>query len=200
MYSFFLPLYSFWCMDDFSWGNTRLVVGEGNNKKVIMAEDEKFDESMIPLKKFSGMSLPCYVRFFCSLSKQSMRRKLGKLDHIPRMKLATRATLHLKVDRVLTYLPPGQSHLEVITKRQILVTTIGIRMSPGTTRQTPTYVCRTTGRWPTSRSTVADIADKDHALVVPRPRNLARCPSCRSVVDPARTLARITEATWVWAS
>ncbi|KAH8118887.1 chitin synthase [Phellopilus nigrolimitatus] len=53
VYSFFLPIYSFWCMDDFSWGNTRLVVGEGNNKKVIMAEDEKFDESMIPLKKFS---------------------------------------------------------------------------------------------------------------------------------------------------
>ncbi|KAI5116392.1 hypothetical protein M0805_005329 [Coniferiporia weirii] len=53
VYSFFLPIYSFWCMDDFSWGSTRLVVGEGNNKKVIMAEDEKFDESMIPLKKFS---------------------------------------------------------------------------------------------------------------------------------------------------
>lgn len=46
-------------MDDFSWGNTRLVVGEGNNKKVIMAEDEKFDESMIPLKKFSG-AYPIY--------------------------------------------------------------------------------------------------------------------------------------------
>lgn len=54
VYSFFLPIYSFWCMDDFSWGNTRVVVGEGNNKKVIVAEDEKFDESMIPLKKFSG--------------------------------------------------------------------------------------------------------------------------------------------------
>ncbi|KAG8895339.1 hypothetical protein FRC01_012434 [Tulasnella sp. 417] len=40
-------------MDDFSWGNTRLVVGEGANKKVIMDDDEKFDESMIPLKKFS---------------------------------------------------------------------------------------------------------------------------------------------------
>ncbi|THH06648.1 hypothetical protein EW145_g3945 [Phellinidium pouzarii] len=53
VYSFFLPIYSFWCMDDFSWGSTRLVVGEGNNKKVIMAEDEKFDDSMIPLKKFS---------------------------------------------------------------------------------------------------------------------------------------------------
>lgn len=41
-------------MDDFSWGNTRLVIGEGNNKKVLMNEDEKFDDSMIPLKKFSG--------------------------------------------------------------------------------------------------------------------------------------------------
>ncbi|KZV80788.1 glycosyltransferase family 2 protein [Exidia glandulosa HHB12029] len=53
IYSFFLPVYSFWCMDDFSWGNTRVVVGEGSNKKVVVADDEKFDESMIPLKKFS---------------------------------------------------------------------------------------------------------------------------------------------------
>ncbi|KAI0089361.1 chitin synthase [Irpex rosettiformis] len=53
VYSFLLPVYSFWCMDDFSWGNTRLVIGEGNNKKVIMNDDEKFDDSMIPLKKFS---------------------------------------------------------------------------------------------------------------------------------------------------
>ncbi|KAF7317673.1 Glycosyltransferase family 2 protein [Mycena kentingensis (nom. inval.)] len=53
VYSFFLPVYSFWCMDEFSWGNTRLVVGEGKEKKVIMNEDEKFDDSMIPLKKFS---------------------------------------------------------------------------------------------------------------------------------------------------
>ena len=54
VFSFFLPLYSFWRMDDFGWGNTRLVIGEGNNKKVIINEDEKFDDSMIPLKKFSG--------------------------------------------------------------------------------------------------------------------------------------------------
>lgn len=59
VYSFFLPIYSFWCMDDFSWGNTRLVIGEGSNKKVILHDDEKFDDSMIPLKKFSGtFSLP----------------------------------------------------------------------------------------------------------------------------------------------
>lgn len=62
VYSFFLPIYSFWCMDDFSWGNTRLVIGEGNNKKILMNEDEKFDDSMIPLKKFSGKS-------YCGLVK-----------------------------------------------------------------------------------------------------------------------------------
>ena len=58
VYSFLLPVYSFWRMDDFGWGNTRLVIGEGNNKKVIINEDEKFDDSMIPLKKFSGTCSP----------------------------------------------------------------------------------------------------------------------------------------------
>ncbi|KIJ69713.1 glycosyltransferase family 2 protein [Hydnomerulius pinastri MD-312] len=53
IYSFFLPIYSFWCMDDFSWGNTRVVIGDGGSKKVVMNEEERFDESMIPLKKFS---------------------------------------------------------------------------------------------------------------------------------------------------
>lgn len=42
-------------MDEFSWGNTRVVIGEGKDKKVITNEDEKFDDSMIPVKKFSGM-------------------------------------------------------------------------------------------------------------------------------------------------
>lgn len=63
VYSFFLPVYSFWCMDEFSWGNTRVVVGEGKEKKVLMSEEEKFDESMIPLKKFSGA---CFDFFLVS--------------------------------------------------------------------------------------------------------------------------------------
>jgi len=48
-------------MDEFSWGNTRVVVGEGKEKKVLMSEEEKFDESMIPLKKFSG----AFSFYFC---------------------------------------------------------------------------------------------------------------------------------------
>ena len=55
VYSFFLPVYSFWCMDEFSWGNTRVVVGEGKEKKVLMSEEEKFDE------KFSG----AFSFYFC---------------------------------------------------------------------------------------------------------------------------------------
>ncbi|GAA5924955.1 uncharacterized protein JCM15063_005776 [Sporobolomyces koalae] len=53
VYSFLLPVYSFWKFDDFSWGNTRVVVGEGRSKKVLQAEEEAFDESSIPLSKFS---------------------------------------------------------------------------------------------------------------------------------------------------
>ncbi|GAA5831323.1 hypothetical protein JCM11251_007835 [Rhodosporidiobolus azoricus] len=53
VYSFLLPVYSFWRFDDFTWGNTRVVVGEGRAKKVLQAEEEAFDESSIPLAKFS---------------------------------------------------------------------------------------------------------------------------------------------------
>ncbi|KAG1375353.1 hypothetical protein G6F61_008545 [Rhizopus arrhizus] len=53
VFSFYLPIYSFWHFDDFSWGNTRVVVGEKNQKKIIVADDETFDEKMIPLKKWS---------------------------------------------------------------------------------------------------------------------------------------------------
>lgn len=35
MFSFFLPLYSFWRMDDFSWGATRVVLGEAGKKIVV---------------------------------------------------------------------------------------------------------------------------------------------------------------------
>ena len=34
-FSFFLPLYSFWKMDDFSWGATRVVLGESGKKMVV---------------------------------------------------------------------------------------------------------------------------------------------------------------------
>ncbi|KIK37413.1 glycosyltransferase family 2 protein [Suillus luteus UH-Slu-Lm8-n1] len=54
IYSFFLPLYSFWRMDEFGWGNTRIVLDDGGSKKIIANNnDMKFNESMIPYKKYS---------------------------------------------------------------------------------------------------------------------------------------------------
>lgn len=46
-----LPLYSFWHMDDFSWGNTRVVTGE-KGRKVVVTDEGKFDPSTIPKKKW----------------------------------------------------------------------------------------------------------------------------------------------------
>ncbi|KAF4613327.1 hypothetical protein D9613_010804 [Agrocybe pediades] len=51
-FSFFLPLYSFWKMDDFSWGQTRVVLGE-SGKKIIVHDEGKFDPRSIPLKSWS---------------------------------------------------------------------------------------------------------------------------------------------------
>ncbi|KAL4258503.1 TRAFAC class myosin-kinesin ATPase superfamily protein [Pleurotus pulmonarius] len=52
VFSFFLPLYSFWKMDDFSWGATRLVMGE-SGKKMIIHDEGKFDPRVIPLKSWT---------------------------------------------------------------------------------------------------------------------------------------------------
>jgi chitin synthase len=66
-------------MDDFGWGNTRLVIGEGSSKKVMINEDEKFDESMIPLKKFSGTACMLGEPSHTHATLQSTKQKPGKL-------------------------------------------------------------------------------------------------------------------------
>ncbi|KAJ1966780.1 hypothetical protein IWQ62_002258 [Dispira parvispora] len=52
LFSFFLPVYSFWHFDDFSWGNTRVVVGD-NKKQLYITDDGKFNPKDIPMKKWS---------------------------------------------------------------------------------------------------------------------------------------------------
>jgi chitin synthase len=51
IFSLALPLYSFWHMDDFSWGNTRVVTGE-SGKKVVISDEGKFDPASIPKKRW----------------------------------------------------------------------------------------------------------------------------------------------------
>ncbi|KAJ1665850.1 hypothetical protein IW140_002931 [Coemansia sp. RSA 1813] len=51
LWSFVLPVYSFWHMDDFSWGNTRVVVGDGK-RKLIVSDDKAFDPKSIPQRRW----------------------------------------------------------------------------------------------------------------------------------------------------
>ena len=51
VFSLGLPLYSFWHMDDFSWGNTRMVTGE-KGRQVIVSDEGKFDPASIPHKRW----------------------------------------------------------------------------------------------------------------------------------------------------
>ncbi|RDW90316.1 chitin synthase class Va [Aspergillus mulundensis] len=51
VYALALPLYSFWHMDDFSWGNTRVITGE-KGRKVVISDEGKFDPASIPKKRW----------------------------------------------------------------------------------------------------------------------------------------------------
>lgn len=51
IFSLGMPLYAFWHMDDFSWGNTRIIQGE-KGQKIVVSDEGKFDPSSIPKKKW----------------------------------------------------------------------------------------------------------------------------------------------------
>ncbi|KAJ5089716.1 hypothetical protein N7532_008400 [Penicillium argentinense] len=59
IYSFILPLYSFWKQDDFTWGNTRVVIGEKGDKRIVAVggEQEEFDPRSIPLQRWDDYAL-----------------------------------------------------------------------------------------------------------------------------------------------
>ncbi|KAI8988510.1 chitin synthase [Mycotypha africana] len=53
VFSFYIPIYAFWHFDDFSWGNTRIVVGEKGQKKAMGADEGVFDSESITMKRWS---------------------------------------------------------------------------------------------------------------------------------------------------
>lgn len=53
IFSFILPIYSFWNQDNFTWGNTRIVIGEKGSKQVVAVDDKDgFDPRSIPLQRW----------------------------------------------------------------------------------------------------------------------------------------------------
>ncbi|KAJ1738874.1 hypothetical protein LPJ68_005172 [Coemansia sp. RSA 1086] len=53
IWSFFIPIYAFWHMDDFSWGNTRIVVGDDGKRQIFVKDEEPFDPDEIPMKTWA---------------------------------------------------------------------------------------------------------------------------------------------------
>lgn len=57
IYSLILPIYSFWNQDNFTWGNTRIVIGEKGSKQVVAVDDEGFDPRSIPLQRWDDYAV-----------------------------------------------------------------------------------------------------------------------------------------------
>lgn len=53
-FSFLLPLYSFWRMDDFSWGQTRIVMGEAGKKMIVHVRASLVFERIKTYAMFEG--------------------------------------------------------------------------------------------------------------------------------------------------
>ncbi|KAL6607420.1 chitin synthase-domain-containing protein [Neocallimastix sp. 'constans'] len=60
LYGFYIPLYSFWHFDDFSWGNTRVVLERKMRKKGKKGDIEIYDPKKIPMKKWEDYERELY--------------------------------------------------------------------------------------------------------------------------------------------
>ncbi|KAJ3296371.1 hypothetical protein HDU79_006850 [Rhizoclosmatium sp. JEL0117] len=61
VFSFYIPLYAFWHMDDFSWGNTRVVVGD-KGKKILAADVVPFDPASIPRRRWADFEKDAFEK------------------------------------------------------------------------------------------------------------------------------------------
>lgn len=123
LFGFFLPIYSFWNMNDFSWGNTRVVVGEKGEKKVVFEEMEAFDISQIPHvtweeHKASSASIPTASQPAPAprarpASTSSRRSSVNSRGYIERSS-PTDAELRYEIERILS-----STDLMKISKRQV---------------------------------------------------------------------------------
>lgn len=57
IYSFILPIYSFWNQDNFSWGNTRVVIGEKGQKQIVAEDEGEYNPRSIPLQRWDDYAL-----------------------------------------------------------------------------------------------------------------------------------------------
>ncbi|KAJ3127640.1 hypothetical protein HK100_009642 [Physocladia obscura] len=61
VFAFYVPLYAFWHFDDFSWGNTRVVVGD-KGKKILAADVVPFDPTSIPRRRWADFEKEAFEK------------------------------------------------------------------------------------------------------------------------------------------
>ncbi|KAH8681030.1 chitin synthase-like protein [Xylariales sp. PMI_506] len=84
VFSFGLPLYAFWNMDDFNWGNTRVVAGE-KGKKVVISDEGKFDPASIPRKKWEEYQAELWE---AQTSRDDVRSEISGYSYATRQNVA----------------------------------------------------------------------------------------------------------------
>ncbi|KAH6880471.1 class V chitin synthase [Thelonectria olida] len=82
VFSFCLPLYSFWYMDDFDWGNTRIVAGE-KGKRVEVDEDD-VDVVEIPRMRWDEYQFELY-RYEAQETNSKRDSSFSNLDQVGRL-------------------------------------------------------------------------------------------------------------------
>ncbi|KAI1265793.1 glycosyltransferase family 2 protein [Xylariaceae sp. FL1019] len=76
VFTFGLPLYAFWHMDDFNWGNTRVVAGE-KGTKVVISDEGKFDPASIPRKRWEEYQ----AELWDATSKEDTRSEISGFSY-----------------------------------------------------------------------------------------------------------------------
>nr|OQO22786.1 hypothetical protein B0A51_09724 [Rachicladosporium sp. CCFEE 5018] len=156
VFSFGLPLYAFWHMDDFSWGNTRMVEG-ATGKQVIVSDEGKFDPSSIPKKKWEDYQAELWD---AQTARDDTRSEISGVSY------ATKS-YHPAPGGGSVYDPPGSRAMSTMGGAPMQGTPYGSRMSLLPTDMPRTYSASEFGAPPynqTELSTSSDLPSDDALL------------------------------------
>ncbi|KAJ2681469.1 hypothetical protein H4R19_007335, partial [Coemansia spiralis] len=81
LWSFFIPIYAFWHMDDFSWGNTRIVVGEDGKRQIFVKDEEPFNPDEIPMLTWAEYEADAAQRHQQQQEIEAMGQAIDEFGH-----------------------------------------------------------------------------------------------------------------------
>ncbi|OAC98133.1 chitin synthase [Mucor lusitanicus CBS 277.49] len=78
VFSLYIPIYAYWHFDDFSWGNTRVVLGDKGKKLVVGADEGKFDPNSIPTMSWDEYEEGLYTEDYQQNDAASSKQHLSQ--------------------------------------------------------------------------------------------------------------------------